>query len=519
MDASRDDPQEAGLPAEFLAALRAAPTSMLVVAVDGTILFANDHAESMFGQRPLAGRLVGSLVPREFQHQHSALRASYLRTPVRRAMGAGRELMAVRADGSLFPVEIGLNPFKHDGQQLTICSVIDISARKTLEDERQRAQAAAMRSQRLDSLGILAGGVAHDFNNLLVSVLGNTRLALDNPKLADECLRDVLTAAQQAADLARQMLAFSGRGTFKVERMDLTELVEDSRPLLMAMLRRRGELRLHTANGLPPVEADPAQLRQVLMNLVGNAGDAVAVNGGAVHIATGWVEADTDYLSRFLPRNLSPGPFVVLEVSDSGIGIPQELLPRLFEPFVSSKASGRGLGLAACLGIVRGHGGAIHVYSDEGRGTAFKVLLPAVEQKRGEEQATELDAGQAPITALVVDDDPLVRRFACRCLDGAGYRVLEAMDGREAVEIFAGHHEGIDVVLLDVTMPKLNGPAAFMEMRRIDASVPVVVTSGFAQDEAMTAFSGRPAVQFLTKPYTNAQLIRALRCFVPEDDH
>ena len=135
------------------------------------------------------------------------------------------------------------------------------------------------------------------------------------------------------------------------------------------------------------------------------------------------------------------------------------------------------------------------------------------------EQATELDAGQAPITALVVDDDPLVRRFACRCLDGAGYRVLEAMDGREAVEIFAGHHEGIDVVLLDVTMPKLNGPAAFMEMRRIDASVPVVVTSGFAQDEAMTAFSGRPAVQFLTKPYTNAQLIRALRCFVPEDDH
>ncbi len=510
-------PTQEGLSEDFTSALEASPTGMLVVASCGTIQFANAHAQAMFRQPDLAGIGVDVLVPTEVASHHAGLRRNYLtHAPARRTMGAGRDLMARRADGSLFPVEIGLNPFEHRGQKLTICSVIDITARRALEHERQQSHAAVLEAQRLDSLGLLAGGVAHDFNNLLVSVLGNAKLAADSPQLAPDCLHDIVLAAQQAADLSRQMLAYSGKGKFRVERLELSQLVVDAKPLLQSLLRRRGDLRLHCVTDLPAIEGDAAQLKQVLMNLVGNAGDALPQNGGTVHVTTGIVDADSGYLRQFTPKTLQPGPYVTLEVSDTGSGIAADLLPRLFEPFVTTKPAGHGLGLAATLGIVRGHGGAIHVYTDEGRGTTFKVLFPPKAAVALPNAPPSNAVDKARPVVMLVEDDALVRRFASRCLEHAGFRVLQAEDGHDAVEIYATCQDRVRAIILDVTMPRMSGPEAFRELRRIREDVPVIVTSGFAREETMASFAGRKVIDCLPKPYTSDQLIELVKRAVDE---
>ncbi|MCA1989048.1 MAG: PAS domain S-box protein [Desulfarculus sp.] len=394
--------------------------------------------------------------------------------------------------------------------------VQDISEQVQAEAERRRLESQIQHAQKLESLGVLAGGIAHDFNNLLVAILGNADLALmDLPPESPArsrvlALRDT---AIRASELSNQMLAYSGKGRFMVEALNLNRLVEEMANLLRVSIAKNVVLKFNFHPGLPLVEADAAQIRQVVMNLITNAGEAIGDKSGVVSLSTGLTEVDRDYFTgTFVDDDLPEGYYAYLEVSDTGQGMDAATRSRIFDPFFTTKFTGRGLGLSAVLGIVRGHRGAIKVYSEPGRGSSFKVLLPisqkATQAGAGEERPAQPggDLGQGGLI-LVVDDEESVRSVTKMMLERAGYRVLTAADGREGVDAFAQHHRELKLVLLDMTMPHLNGEDAFGEMRRIDPGVPVVLASGYNEQDATTRFSGKGLAGFIQKPFRMQKLL------------
>ncbi len=503
---SDSDPSQA-LTEDFKLALEAAPSGMLVVRPDGRIAFASRLARQLFGADDLEGRSVDQLVPEAQRAGHADHRATFAAEPSRRAMGQGRTLSARRLDGSAFPVEIGLNPLEQDGQTWVVCSVVDISLRVERERRTQEAERKAMESQRLESLGLLAGGLAHDFNNLLVGVIGNARLALDHSResMVQECLEDVLVAADQAAVLARQMLAYSGQGQFVVQDTDISKVVEDVTPLLRSTVPRSVELRVRTAGDLPLIEADAAQLRQVLLNLVNNALDAIGRDeSGTIRLTTGRISADATYLASAFPDDREPGEYVYIDVSDTGCGMSEALKRRVFEPFFTTKSSGHGLGLAATLGIVRAHRGAVVVYSEEGQGTRMHVLFPV-------SSAHDVVRERACLgTILLADDDAVVRRFAIRALTTAGYRTIEAEDGEEALRRVR-EDPAIDVVVMDMSMPRMGGLQALRQLREAAPGLPVVLMSGYSVETMRDRIDDVMPDAFLQKPFVSSELMLILR--------
>jgi PAS domain S-box-containing protein len=387
-----------------------------------------------------------------------------------------------------------------------------------LMDERRRSEEQLRNAQKLESLGVLAGGIAHDFNNLLVGVLGNAGMALlelpeDSP--ARQPIRDIEVSAQRAAELTRQMLAYSGRGRVHVEPADLSQVVEEMSQLLRRVISRQAQLSLRLRRGLPAVVADVTQIRQVVMNLITNASDALADGHGTITLETSLVEATPAMLaSTYLDEALPAGPYVCLEVSDTGSGMSSGTAARMFEPFFTTKFTGRGLGLAAVLGIVRGHKGAIDVQSAPGAGTTFRVLLPA-SSRRIETVTAPVAAplGQGSGLVMLVDDEEAVRGLARRVLERGGYTVLEATSGEEALERLSTGTDGVLAVVLDLTMPGLSGEATLQEIRRRNIGVPVIVSSGYVPEEEGT-LSGVP---FLAKPYKPSDLIKAVRTAIERE--
>jgi signal transduction histidine kinase len=366
----------------------------------------------------------------------------------------------------------------------------DITDRKQEEEARHRLEAKVQHAQKLESLGVMAAGIAHDFNNLLMAILGNTDLALlrlapESP--AREYVDRIATAAQRAADLTSQMLAYSGGGRFAVCPIELNRLLTEMGHLLETVISKKATLQFHLADCLPAIEADASQVRQVVMNLITNASEALGQKGGMIRLSTGVVEADARYLSASeLGEDLSPGRFVALEVSDTGTGMDAETRQRIFDPFFTTKFIGRGLGLAAVQGIVRGHNGAIKVYSEPGRGSTFKLLFPAsANVARDKESGAPVpEARSEGTTILVVDDDARVREVVETMLAESGFRVLIAPDGRQGVEMYRDHCNEIGLVLLDMTMPEMDGEEAFREIRRIRADARVVLSSGYSEQDA-----------------------------------
>ncbi len=386
-------------------------------------------------------------------------------------------------------------------------TVMDITHQHLAEEERVRMERKLQESQKLESLGVLAGGIAHDFNNLLTGILGNASFArMDIPtnSPAQFSLEQVENAAQRAAELCKQMLAYSGKGRFVVQQLDLSALVRETGDLLQVSINKNAALKYSLATGLPAISADATQIRQIIMNLVINASEAIGDRGGVIDIATGVMRADRAYLAEaHLSPNLPEGEYVFLEVSDNGSGMSPETRERIFDPFFTTKFTGRGLGLAAVLGIVRGHSGAMKVYSEVGQGTTFKLLLPCAEGPA--DAAPEAPAAPAVWrgsgTVLVVDDEDTVRNTTRRVLERIGFEVLQAGDGVEALEIF--HREGSKIVgvLLDLTMPQLDGNATFTELHRIDPEVRVLLMSGFNEQDAVARFAGKGLAGFLQKPF------------------
>jgi len=391
-------------------------------------------------------------------------------------------------------------------------AALAISNAQALADLRQ-SEEQMRNAQKLESLGVLAGGIAHDFNNLLVGVLGNASLALtelpaDSP--ARQFVQDVETSAQRAAELTRQMLAYSGRGKFIVESLSLSHIVHEMTQLLRRVISKRARLSLHLRDDMPPIVADATQLRQVVMNLITNASDALLGEPGLVTLRTGTIHADANMLAgTYLNEELPAGEYVYLEVTDSGVGMDTATRARIFEPFFTTKFTGRGLGLAAVLGIVRSHKGAIDVTSEPGCGTMFRVLFPAaavsseVPVVRNIAPAEWRGSG----LALVVDDEEAVRGVARHVFERSGFSIMEAATGEEALAICATRRDALRIVLLDLTMPGLSGEATLSELQRQWPSLPVIVSSGFMPDDS----SGLSGVPFLAKPYRPTELVDIVR--------
>jgi PAS domain S-box-containing protein len=393
----------------------------------------------------------------------------------------------------------------------------DVTERARLTAESAQLQRRMLEAQKLESLGVLAGGIAHDFNNILTAVLGNASLArivLDQTSPALDPIGQIEEASRRATDLCRQMLAYAGKGRFVLQRTNLNELIESTTHLLQVSISKKAVLRLHLDRGLPAIVADNTQIRQVLMNLVINASDAIGDRSGVISISTGVVRADRDYLDKTVRApDIPTGDYVFVEVSDTGSGMTPEIQARIFEPFFTSKFTGRGLGLAAVSGIVQGHKGALKVYSEPGKGSSFKLLLPAATQDgapldgRAEGEVTLVPRG----TILIVDDEETVQAVAARMLEALGFGVLLASDGRRALTVYAEKRDIITAVLMDLTMPHLDGEETFRELRRVDPHVRVLLMSGYNEQDAVARFVGKGLAGFIQKPFNIGDLKESLR--------
>jgi two-component system cell cycle sensor histidine kinase/response regulator CckA len=421
-------------------------------------------------------------------------------------------------DGEIFPVEIRSVSFPHEGQVYNCGIARDISERRRAEQERLELERRLQHSQKLESLAVLAGGVAHDFNNILTSVLGNAEIGLSELSLshpARENLQEIVRSSRRAAALCRQMLAYSGRGHFVIEPIDLGTLIEGMLGLLKSTVSKKALIRLNLEKDLPLCEGDPSQLSQVIMNLVLNASEALDTKEGTITISTGVLECSPQYLRETHGyESLAPGLYLTLEVTDTGPGMDKATQERIFEPFFTTKFTGRGLGLAAVLGIVRGHRGALRVYSELGRGTTFKILLPALSADVPLPARDDGAAGsewQGEGTILLVDDEQTILAAGARMLASLGFTVLTAADGREALAIYAQHRDEITLVLLDLAMPHMDGEETFRELRLVDPGVRVVMSSGYTEHDVVSRFTADGLLGFVQKPYSLAELAAQLQ--------
>jgi PAS domain S-box-containing protein len=409
---------------------------------------------------------------------------------------------------------------------------VDITKRKQAEEQRLSLERQVQHAQKLESLGVLAGGIAHDFNNLLMVILGNSDMAMRNlstPDIARDNIKEIEKASRRAAELSRQMLAYSGKGRFVVESVNLNEFVADMAHLLNVSISKKVELKYNFAKNPPTADCDAAQIRQIIMNLITNASEAVGDESGVIRLSTGVVDCDRASLNDVhhallagLEQPLSEGPYVYLEVSDTGCGMDAETIEKVFDPFFTTKFTGRGLGMAAVLGIVRGHKGAIKVQSEVGAGSTFTVLLPAGGSYPSKTAPRKRDADQTGAlrgrgTILVADDEESVRDVAEQILRTMGFDVLTASDGQEAIDIFSANADAIVCVLLDLTMPRMDGEQAFIELRRIRPDITVVLCSGYSEQDATRRFDGRGLAGFIQKPYNTAELEKKLMEVLPDD--
>jgi len=393
--------------------------------------------------------------------------------------------------------------------------------RKKAEEERRGLEEQVRHTQKLESLGVLAGGIAHDFNNLLTGILGNADMALlelNERDPASESVRAIRDTAERAADLSRQMLAYSGRGRFIIEPIEVNEVVSEMSQLLEASLSKSAIVRFDLAESLPLITGDATQIRQVIMNLMTNASDAIGDRNGVISLRTCAVECDRIELSQgYASEELPEGAYVCIEVEDTGVGMDEETASRIFDPFFTTKFTGRGLGLAAVLGIVRAHKGTISVESSAGTGTTIRVLIPVSTEDDAvtavHEAATESRSpwDAAGGTVLLVDDEPTVRRVTQKMLERAGFDVVTASDGLKAIDAYRKHSANIVCVLLDLTMPNMGGEETFRELRKLDPNLRIILSSGYGEKEITNRFVGKGLAGFIQKPYLAAKLVTKVR--------
>lgn len=409
-----------------------------------------------------------------------------------------------------------------DGRQIARAIRYAIERKRAEEAERQMKE-RVRQTQKLESLGALAEGIAHDFNNLFTVALGHAELALMELPAASPAathVGQILKATQRAAELSRQMLAYSGKARLVLEPVNLSRLIQDTNRMLEISVSKKIRLRYQLAEGLPAVLADPTQLRQAAMNLVLNAAEAIGDREGAITVTTLARPCDRAYLDTVgSDQRLAEGLYVGLEVADSGCGMDPATLARVFDPFFTTKFVGRGLGLAVVQGIVRSHRGAITVQSEPGRGTTFRILLPAAEApaRPGPPQTGVPEPWRGRGLVLLVDDEEMMRVMGTHLLERLGFSVLAAGDGAEAVKMFQARRGDIVCAILDMAMPRLNGAETLRELRQIQPDVRAIICSGYDEQQLNHKFQGLGSVAFVQKPYQLADLAQKLRLLLTGD--
>jgi two-component system cell cycle sensor histidine kinase/response regulator CckA len=489
---------------------------------DGRFTFVNPAAARMLGAN--AGELIGRLGHEVFfQSRFGATGSGFPGCPICAALKAGRETPRMedeftRIDGTSFPVEYSVSLMR-DGSGVVgaVLGFKDMTERRRTEVERRLLEAQVQQAQKLESLGLLAGGIAHDLNNTLVGVQGNACIALEQTPADTDLhrrLQRVVRACKRASKVIQQMLAYAGHVTCETSPLDLNHLIEDMQEFMRAGVSKSIMLCTRPEPNLPRINGDTGQLQQVITNLLVNAVEAIGDGPGQVTMSTESVYLDADETARTFPgQELTPGTYVCLHVEDNGSGMSPETLERIFEPFFSEKGAGRGLGLAAMRGIVRAHRGAIAVDSQPGRGTRFTVVFPALGTSAREEPAVHPERPlhlHTGATVLVVDDEYEVRDVVKDMLTARGLKVLTAEDGAQAVEVFRDHADTIDVVLLDMAMPGKNGDEVLRELLAIRADAKVIVSSGFIEENTSARFGEAKPAAFLYKPFTPDTLMERI---------
>ena len=490
-------------------------------AATGRFTFVNDYARKLLGI-DIAQWM--SVPARWFDHVHPDDRARALDVS-RQAQRPGQtypvEYRMIDAHGRVLWVREIIAVIGHEGRVVGRRGVVvDISARVQAEE-------ALRQSQKLESLGVLAGGIAHDFNNLLTTILGNaemlTPFLVGSAAPGRKHLDKIERTTRRLAELTRQMLAYSGRGQFTVAEVDLNAVITEMTELLTVSTPKNVRVVYHLDPALPLMEADASQIRQVVLNLLTNAAEAIGEHArGEVVINTGSESIGAVQAEELFPeQDMEPGEYVRLEVADTGSGMSPETLSKIFDPFFTTKFTGRGLGLAALRGIVRRHRGGIRIFSQLGEGTVFTLLFPASCARPSLTDGTVVEGVQnvrlRGTTVLVVDDEESLRSLMADALETEGATVLQAVDGEDGMEQFNDHCEEIDAIVLDLTMPKLSGEEVFRQIKATRPDVPIILCSGYTQEDVARQFAGVELDGFIEKPFTPSQLIGMLRAALSEN--
>lgn len=498
---------------------------ILVTDLKGQIQFSNESWARMHGYEvyEVLGKDVSLFHTRE-QLDHG------LNPHLEKVRGEGAldgEIGHLHKNGKQFIAWMSLTLLRDgDGEPIGfVFSSRDITEQREAEKQQSSLETKVRRATKLESLGKLAGGIAHDYNNLLTNVLGNASMLLRSRALdtgANEKVQQIELAAERAVELTNQLLAYAGEDPLVLEQLPLNTLLRDIEGRLEALVGGAATLHLELADGLPKVAVDQAQISRVVGNLVRNAAEAVGDSGGSVTVRTSAVDADRSFFrGTYLDENQPEGRYVRLEVVDDGCGIDDDTRSRIFDPFYSTRASARGLGLATVLGTLRAHQGAITVESSPGEGSRFSLLLPAIEVREtrgGGEGEPKVDTGPAEWRGvgkiLVADDELLMREVSASILSEQGFEVLTAEDGDEALAIYTREREQIRLVLLDRTMPRMGGDRVLRKIRAMGSAVTVVMMSGFKQDEALRGLEDTPPNDFLQKPFRPDELLDRMRGWI-----
>ena len=494
----------------FRLAFELSPSGMIVIDSTGAIVLVNREVERLFGYNrdELVGKSIDVLVPARFRGRHPGYRQQFFHAPQSRPMGAGRDLYGLRKDGSEIPVEIGLNPITTSRGIFVLSSIVDISARRLLEDRLRQAQ-------KMEAIGTLAGGIAHDFNNLLRAIIGYSELvapALTNAQ-AQADLDQVRKAADRGRELVQRILSFSRHRELARTPTHLARPLQEAIHLLRASLPTSIELRSHFDSDAPAVYADDTQVHQILMNLVTNASQALGDDPGVIELTLDAFDA-TEAFAQQHPGT-KPGLYARIRVTDTGPGMTPAVIEHAFEPFYTTKplGAGTGLGLAVVHGIAQGSGGAVELRSHPGEGTAACVYLPAAAAVP--EAAAQPARPQGP-RVLLVEDEEMLGALSARQLEVNGFTVTTFSSSLQALEAFRANPDSFDVVVTDNTMPKMSGMALAHEVLRLRPGTRILLVSGLAETLDPGVIYAKGVSGILHKPHTGAELTKAVRDILPK---
>lgn len=488
------------------------PDAILITVPDGNILAANPAACRMFQRTEEEIRQIGRSGVMDVTDERLAMAIEE-----RKKTGkVSAELTCVRKNGERFPVELNSSVFKAiSGNYRSSIVIRDISERKKAEAEKAELGKQLQQSQKLESLGLLAGGIAHDFNNILAIIIGNCFLAKTHPEVAAKHIAPIENAAERAAELCRQMLAYAGKTTYVLSSFNLQELVQEMAKMLRATTSPNVLIKSNFSTDLPVIKADASQLRQVIMNLIINATEAIGDEQGEIDISIYRSKIDPAQVQKdHLGKPIAAGEYVCLEVTDNGCGMDEEVRNRIFEPFFTTKFTGRGLGMSSVLGIIAAHNGAIQLESSPGQGSCFKIYLPVQVNAVAETDLTEsapLPLWQGHGTVLLAEDEDALRLIVKSMLKRLGFAVLEAVDGLEALKLYHEHAAAVTMVLTDIGMPVMDGYQLIAELKRLNPELPIVVSSGFGDTVISERVDNNELSGLISKPYRFDQLKDVLK--------